>query len=255
MRAQAAWAVICGIVSIARLAPAADPLRVAISEDIPPYVTEQATSGAEVELLRRALADHALRFVQLPYGALQTAVARGRADVSVGVQRIGDGVYSARDVIGFENYAVSRTADALTLDAIADLAPHRVLAWQGAWRELGPDFAKLFGPDGPAHARYVEVADQAEQVRRFWAEAGTVAVIDGTIFRWFSKQLGHAPGDAALHALFPPVTEFAVGFGSPDVRDRFDRGLTALCTSGDYAAILRRWDVLLKRSVCDEPTR
>ncbi len=236
-------------------AASAEPLRVAISEDIPPYVTERATRGAEVDILRRALPDHTLHFVQLPYGELQTAVTRGRADVSVGVQRIGDGIYSARDVIGFENYAVSRTADGLTLATIGDLASHRVLAWQGAWRELGPGFAKLFGPDGPAHGRYVEVADQAEQVRRFWSEAGTVAVIDGTIFRWFSKQLGRAPGDASFHALFPPVTEFAAGFASPDVRDRFDQGLTTLCTSGGYAAILQRWDVVLKRSVCDEAAR
>lgn len=180
---------------------------------------------------------------------------RGRADVAIGVQRLGDGVYSSRDVIGFENYAVSRTADRLRIGSIADLASHRVLAWQGAWRELGPDFARLFGPDGPAHARYVEVADQAEQVRRFWAEPASVAVIDGTIFRWFSKTQGHAGGDAAFHALFPPVTDFAAAFATPDVRDAFDRGLDALCTSGDYAAILRRWDVVLKRSVCDDPPR
>jgi polar amino acid transport system substrate-binding protein len=231
---------------------AGDVLRVAISEDIPPYVTEKAGGGAEIEILRRALPDRTLRFVQLPYGDLQTAVARGRAEVSVGVQRLGAGVYSARDVIGFENYAISRTADRLRLDAVADLAGHRVLAWEGAWRELGPDFARLFGPDGPERARYVEVADQAKQVRLFWEQTDAIAVIDGTIFRWFSKTMGHAPADATFHAMFPPVTEFAVGFADPAVRDAFDGGLRALCASGEYPAILQRWDVVLERSVCSE---
>lgn len=246
-------AVACALLAGAATAFADDTLRVAISEDIPPYVTEKADGGAEVEIVRRALPERTLRFVQLPYGELQTAVARGRADVSIGVQRLGTGVYSVRDVIGFENYAVSRTADGLRIDGVADLAEHRVLAWEGAWRELGPEFARLFGPDGPAHARYVEVADQARQVRLFWEQRGSVAVIDGTIFRWFSKATGHAPGDAVFHALFPPVTEFAAAFASPTVRDAFDRGLAALCTSGAYAAILGRWDVILKRSVCDVP--
>jgi polar amino acid transport system substrate-binding protein len=92
-------------------------------------------------------------------------------------------------------------------------------------------------------------------VRRFWAEAGSVAVIDGTIFRWFAKAQGHAPADATFHAMFPPVTEFAVAFADPGVRDAFDRGLASLCTTGAYAAILRRWDVRLRGSVCDEPAR
>jgi polar amino acid transport system substrate-binding protein len=246
------WAAICTAMLCGLAAAADDGLRVAISEDIPPYVTEKAGSGAEVEIVRRALPDRTLRFVQMPYVDLQTAVAQGRAAVSVGVQRLGTGVYSARDVIGFENYAVSRTADRLKIDAVADLAGHRILAWGGAWRELGPDFERLFGPDGSARARYVEVADQAKQVRLFWEQTGSVAVIDGTIFRWFSKATRHAPGDATFHALFPPVTGFAVAFKDPTLRDAFDAGLGTLCTSGAYAAILQRWDVVLKRSVCDE---
>lgn len=243
--------VVWGVLALSGAVHAGDALRVAISEDIPPYVTDAGQAGAEVEIVRGALKGRTLRFVQLPYAELQTAVAQGRADVSVGVQRLGDGIYSVRDVIGFENYAISRRADRLRIDDVDDLAGHRLLTWQGAWRELGPDFARLFGPQGPERARYVEIADQAQQVRRFWEEPGSVAVIDGTIFRWFTRAMGRASGDAVFHAIFPPVTDFAVAFGSRDLRDAFDDGLDALCTGGAYADILRRWDVVLRRSVCD----
>ena len=70
---------------------AGDPeLTASISLDIPPYVMENATKGLEVDIVRFALAEHSLRFVQMPYAELETAVQRGRADISVTVRQSED---------------------------------------------------------------------------------------------------------------------------------------------------------------------
>ena len=227
-------------------------LEVAISPDLPPYIFEGATSGLEVDILQSTLPGYALNFVQMPYAALQTAVPKGRARVSVGVQHFeNDGVFYSDNFITFQNAAITKKSAGLTIDQIADLAGHEVLTWQDAYRELGPEFEKLFSPDSPQRGNYIEIADQEEQVRRFWESDAAVVVIDVIIFDYFSKQMGHSADEVEKHWLFAPVTDFRVAFADEDLRDFFDRNLGELCESGGYGEILERYRVVLSRTVCD----
>lgn len=226
-------------------------LVVAISPDIPPYVMEEASRGLELEIVRSALPDHRLTFLQLPYEELQSAIVDGRADVSVGVQQADDGVYYSDDFITFANVAISRAADHLTIERIADLAGHRVLTWQNADLELGAEFEELFSPQSDERGNYIEVANQADQVRSFWEDAGDVVVIDRSIFEHFSREMGRSMEDVRMHELFPPVTNFKVGFREAEIRDEFDRGIAQLCAEGQYAELLRRYEIHLKATVCD----
>lgn len=224
----------------------------AISLDIPPYVIAKATKGLEVDVMRLALADDTLQFTQMPYAELETAVQQGRVDVSAGVRRSDDaGVHYSEPFITFENVAVSRKSDNLKIDTIDDLGDHKVLTWQGADRELGDAFERLFGPEGPHRGHYVEVPDQKEQVRLFWEEEGSIAVIDRSIFAYFTKELGHTMDQAVLHRLFPPATDFRVAFTDPDLRDTFNLRLAELCRTGEYEALLERYDIILRKTVCD----
>lgn len=227
-------------------------LRVAISLDIPPYVMKQATDGIEVALAGQALADYELRFVQMPYAELETAVQQGRADVSIGVQQMYAGVFYSGPFITFVNDAISKRSAGLTIDKVNDLTRYRVLAWENAWYDLGGDFSRLYAPGSPYRVKYVEVADQREQVRRFWASPDNVAVIDRAIFFWFSREMGHAADAVRVHDLFAPVTNFRVAFRDAPVRDVFARGLKNLCDSGNYDALLDRYGIVLERTVCKE---
>lgn len=228
-------------------------LTTAISLDIPPYVMRTASTGLEVDIIRRALPDHALTFTQMPYADLQTAVQRGRADVSVAVRQNGDDTVSySEPFITFQNVAASRRSDNLKIDTIDDLGDYTVLTWQGADRELGEAFERLFGPGAPHHDHYEEVADQEEQIRRFWEDKGSVAVIDRSIFVYFTKELGHSMDEVELHDLFPPVTDFRVAFKDPALRDSFNARIAELCRTGEYAVLLDRYDVILRRTVCDK---
>lgn len=242
---------LCVLAPIARAADNSPALKVAISLDIPPYVMAGATKGLEVDLLRGALPGRELRFVQMSYGELETAVPRGVADIAVAVTCCRDGVFYSNDFITFANFAFSKKSAGLAISKIADLAPHAVLTWQGAYRELGPAFEALFKPGGPAHRNYREYGDQFEQVAAFWAETASVAVIDRAIFRYFSEAAGNSMDDVALHALFPPVTNFRVAFRDPAMGAQFNAGIIALCRSGEYAKLLDRNRVVLRKTVCD----
>lgn len=233
-------------------APGPDVLTVAVSTDIPPFVMGNARRGIEIDLVRLALPNRQLRFVQLPYDELQSAVGEGVADVVVGVQQFGGSeAFYSRDMIQFENVAVVKGSAGITLESVADLAGHTVLTWQDAWRELGPEFEALYAPDGPERAHYVEVADQDEQVRHFWAAAADIAIIDRSIFDWMSLAQNHSLTAANRFAIFPPNTGFKAAFRDAGLRDEFDQGLTALCESGGYTRVLHNYDATMNSTLCD----
>ena len=225
-------------------------LRVALSLDIPPYVMRQATDGLEVASAGQALAEYELRVVQMPYAALETAVQQGRADVSIGVQQREPGIFYSREFITFVNAAISKKAAGLAITTVMDLTRYRVLAWENAWYDLGGAFGELFAPNSPHRADYTEFADQREQVRRFWRDTADIAVIDRSVFAWFSQELGYRSDEAVAHLLFAPVTGFRVAFRDAAVRDDFDRGLARLCAGGGYDTLLARYGVVLETTIC-----
>ncbi|MEM7144851.1 MAG: transporter substrate-binding domain-containing protein [Verrucomicrobiota bacterium] len=224
---------------------------VAISPDIPPYVMGDGTAGLEVEILRGALPDLLLRFVQMPYDELQTAVQEGKAMVSAGVQDLDDGVFYSLDFVEFSNAAIVKREDGIAIQGVGDLANHPVLTWEDAWRELGDEFEIMFGPEGEDREDYLEFADQEEQVRAFWEEEGSVIVIDRCIFKYFSEAMGRDMSEVKEHLVFAPVTGFKVSFRNEDLRDRFDAGLRALCASGEYAAMLKRHHIDWETTICE----
>ena len=225
-------------------------LTIAISLDIPPYVMQQATYGLEVDIARHALRDYKLHFIQLPYGELQKVISKGKVDGSIGVKFVDDSTYYSVDFITFANYAITKKVDGLTINGIGDLENHQVSAWQNAYLVLGNEFKQLFSPESPQRKNYTELADQREQVSSFWQGKQDVAVIDLSIFTHFSKEMGHSMDEVSLHPIFPPITNYKVGFKDREVRDQFNSGWNELCESGKYDMILKLYDVALERTAC-----
>lgn len=233
------------------LIASAQPITVAVSLDIPPYVMDHARRGVEVYLLHMALPNYHMKWAQMDYDALESAVSEKRADIALSVRTQKPNVYYSADYIGFANFAISKKADGLTIKHVADLKGHPVLTWQGAWTELGDEFENQYAPGSSERTNYIEVANQAEQVREFWKGKGKVIVIDRNIFDYFSKQQGHSPGDVEYHALFPKVTKFKVAFANAAMRDEFNARLKRLCASGEYQRILSIFHMQDLAGVCD----
>ncbi|EAQ78690.1 transporter substrate-binding domain-containing protein [Blastopirellula marina] len=226
-------------------------LTVAISPDIPPYVLDKATSGLEVELLRAALPDYELNFVQMPYEALEKAVPEKQAAISVGIRQENDNEFDSHDFIAFSNVAIVKKGAEMQVASVSDLGKYEVLTWQNAYTELGDQFNAKFAPGGPDHANYKEVADQKEQVEQFWKSDNAVIVIDRNIFDHFSKSLGHSLDAVRNIELFPGVTSFKVGFAEESLRDKFNDRLIELCGSGEYQKLLHKYQVHLPETPCD----
>lgn len=223
--------------------PSGRSLTVAVSLDIPPYVMAKATSGAEIDLMRRILSGCQLKWMQMDYLALESAVSEKKADVAMSVQAGKADVFYSVDYIGFVNVAISKRANKLNITRVADLKGRPVLTWENAWLELGDDFKSQYAPGSAERANYLEVADQSEQMRQFWDGSGKVIVIDRSIFDYVSREKGHPLNDVTYHALFPKATMFKVGFAEVAVRDRFNLRLKELCESGEYGRLLSRYHI------------
>lgn len=232
-------------------------LTVAISVDIAPYVMKKGTTGIEVDIATQALPGYQLNFIQMPYEKLQSAVAQNQADVALGVQKFKDveGIFYSDNFIDFVNSAITQKSAGLKIETIADLANHKVLTWQDAYLELGTEFKKLFSPDSPNRKNYVEVADQSNQVKQFWDAKADVIVIDRSIFNAISQSTGHQLDEVEYHALFPEATYFKANFEEPDVRDAFNAGLKKLCQSGEYAKLLKKYNINLPSTICDPQSK
>lgn len=61
-------------------------LTIAVSLDIPPYVMNHANRGVEVYIMHMALPNYKVKWMQMDYQALETAVSDEKADIAVSVQ-------------------------------------------------------------------------------------------------------------------------------------------------------------------------
>ena len=218
-------------------------LVVAFAPDSPPYAMNNATDGVEADLVRKLLADYSYSIIQMPYKELQNAIRDGKADVAVPIRAADDGVHYSDDFTDFHNAAISKKAEGIQITTVDDLKDHDVIAWQNAYNELGDTFEHLYDPaTGPAREHYEEIGDQRKQVEAFWQGEDKIIVIDLNIFRHFSKEMGHAPDEVVVHAIFPSETRFQVGFKDANLRDLFNERLAALHVSGTYQDILNHYD-------------
>ncbi|MFA0810583.1 substrate-binding periplasmic protein [Microbulbifer epialgicus] len=227
------------------------PLKVAIAGDAPPYVINNATSGLEVDIVREALPGYSLEFVQMGFAETAPALEQGKVQAAVNVMKKNDGLFYSDKMISFANYAITKASDKMKVGSIADLAGKKVITWQGAPMDLGPEFEKMYGPNGTQRQNIVQAPTAPDLVAQFWKMKDVVAVVDMELFKYFSNRMGHKMDQVDLFQIFPLMTDFRVGFREQKVRDDFNRGLAELCRTGRYKELLKKYNVVQKQDICN----
>ena len=245
-------------------------LPVALTYDIPPYITNEGTGGLETAILISALdkGTDEFTFLQMSYDQIETAIGRGVADIALSINIPVDGSYEKKDngklvylsypSWPFHNYVFTKTMDNINnnepITSIKELANYGpVFTWEGAVDELGDEFNQVFSNN----SNYQPIGNQTEQVELFWNTSDALIVIDRTIFLAISEKIvENVPLDQLLveHNLFDAVTTFGIGFKSKDMRDQFNSGLARMCESGDYRELLVEYGVDLaddSKVICD----
>ena len=223
-------------------------LVIGFSLDTPPFVMDAASSGISVEIVSASLKlkGYTLTPRQMSYAQLADAVVDGRVDAATMVVETNNGTYFSDNYITFRNFAITMKSAGLQINEVADLKGKSIVAWENAYKVLGPEFKSLFSPTGEAAYRkkYREIPDQKDQVEMFWRDEAEVIVIDKSVMAWFTKELAEKLDvSAALeyHPIFGSATHYRVNFKNKKVRDDFNEGLEAIRLDGEDQGIYDKY--------------
>jgi polar amino acid transport system substrate-binding protein len=213
--------------------------------NIPPFVFEDR--GIEIDLFEEALKSYgySIKPLYLSYARLQVAMEQQDIDIVATVpQDFEDERYHFVDqTIYFENYVITKAQDKLSVENLSELSKISIATWQNAHQALGPEFEKIFRPDGDFFDKsYYEIPSQQDQCRMFWAGRVQSLIIDKAIFLWYQKNLRDefdTSKKVTYHDLFPGRTYYKSMFRSKEIRTLFNDAFLKMKADGRYQAI---WD-------------
>jgi len=241
--------IIAGLVAVCCIITAtlarAEKLTVGFGFAKPPFVFAKTPKdqddlrGIELEIMRQALAErgHSFDVRYMTYNRLSLSLKTGKIDAAATVRPELEGVYYSDNFVYFHNVAITRKSDNIRLDRLSDLKTRKIIAWQGATKDLGASFNEVAN----LAPLYRELADQGKQVKLFLRGRVNTIVIDRNIFSYWAKNYGEAPQRYMYHPLFGGRTNFAVGFIKKSWRDDFNWGLRILKKSGRYDALYTKY--------------
>ncbi len=245
---RTALAIAAAVTALSSGEAAGRDLLIAHGLDKPPFVFGSERRGLEIDIMREALAyrGHTMRVVHIPNKRLQVAIQTAGVDGAATVREAKDGAFYSDDFITFENYAISRRSAHLRIDSVADLKGRAVVAWQNAYRDLGPEFEEAFRPGvtAPYIRSYYELPSQRSQNQMFWSGRAEVIVVDKTIFLWYRRDLARemdTSAEVVFHDVFPRRTHYQAAFKDPRIRDDFNEGLRHLRATGRYEQLYRSY--------------
>jgi polar amino acid transport system substrate-binding protein len=218
--------------------------------DRTPYVIEKNNTGLEIDIFREALAikGHTLAPQYMSNARLQVAMENPNSLEAIAAVRStpGDGLYYVNDFVCFDNYAISRAKDNLKINEISDLKGLTIIAWQNAYRDLGPLYASLFKPlpNDEYKALYKEIVNQESQSEMFWRGRAQVIIVDKLIFNWYRKNLIGVDTTelVKLHTIFPQKTYCQTAFRNKALAIEFEDGLNQLKKSGRYNELRKKYE-------------
>ncbi|WP_419904798.1 substrate-binding periplasmic protein [Kiloniella sp.] len=216
-------------------------IHLSVGFSVPPYVIAGENRGAELDIVREAMALEGYRVVPF-YVSNKRRNAEFMDGITDGAMTVSpheelEGHFS-KTYITYQNVAISLADRQFDVKKIADLRGKRIVAFQTASKVLGPDFAHTVS----GNSTYREVAKQYEQIIRLYAGDTDFVVGDKNILRWFVKNSEYPDTldtnqPIAVHQIFLPGHKYAV-FRNRSLTIAFDRGIDTLKENGRYDAIL-----------------
>lgn len=215
-------------------------VKVVFSYSTPPYVFKDG-SGIVLTIVKEALAykGHTVEPIFVNMGRASELFRDGYVDATSITQTISglDAFYS-EDFMQYHNAAFALKKKHIKIEKLENLKDFHIIAFQNAYLYLGEKFgevAKL------ADKKYMEIADQKQQVSMLLNGRTEVAIMDRHIFTFYKNLLIQEKKvdeniDIELIELFPP-TPYKTAFKDEKLRDDFNEGMKYLKKTGRYNEI------------------
>lgn len=216
------------------------PIVVAASASLPPYVIEDTNSGIQLEILKAAFKSQGISNIEIQYMSNKRAelqLMQGEVDIALNFPPVlTPRVYKSDVLLNYQNVAVSLASKELKINSIYDLAGKSVLAFQNATNFIEAPFKSVTN----ILRSYEEVVNQKAQVDHLMKGWVDVIILERRVFLYYFekyKQSGHVK-PFVVHAIFKEAPRPAF-FYSKSLKNTFNLGLGEIIESGEYQAIIR----------------
>lgn len=210
----------------------------------PPYVISEGHTGFEIDLVREVMKSigHEIIPIYVPFGRSHVMLQRGVVDITLTLNpRLGIPPEQLSDVyITYQNVAISLKKSELSIETIADLGSHTVVAFQNASVVLGEEFKHAVSQS----KLYTELPDQRQQVEMLLLGNTAVVVMDINIFMHISKEIrGVSQKDRVkVHYLFP-ASPYQAGFKDVRLKEAFNLALKNYLKTDQYEWLKYRYSL------------
>lgn len=215
-------------------------VKVVFSYSTPPYVFKDG-SGIVLTIVKEALAykGHTVEPIFVNMGRASELFRDGYVDATSIIQTTsGLEAFYSEDFMQYHNAAFVLRKKHMKIDKLEDLKDLYTIAFQNAHLYLGKEFGIIAEL---ADKKYMEIADQKQQVSMLLNGRTEVAIMDRHIFTFYKNLLIQEKKvdeniDVKLIELFTP-TPYKVAFKDEKLRDDFNAGMKYLKESGRYDEI------------------
>lgn len=215
-------------------------LKTIFSYSTPPYVFKDG-SGIVYTLTEESLKEkgHTIKPVFVNIGRGFKMFKNGQVDAtSIIKKNSGLEAHYSDHYMQYHNAAITLEKNNIKIKTIKDLGNYHVTAFQNANKFLSKEFSSSINKKDK---KYMELADQKQQVHMLLKGRTQVAVMDRHIFKYYKNLLINekkVPNNINItfHELFPP-TKYRAAFNDPKIRDDFNEGLKKLKENGRYDEI------------------
>ncbi len=207
-----------------------------------PFITDNQGHGMQMDIIKAAFAQDEIdvKFLQMPLGRNITGFQRLNAD---GVATLSQdyqhpALHLSEPYISYQNVAISLAENQLSIETIADLSGKNVIAFQNARKFLGDSYGEAVA----YLLDYRELHEQEQQIDMLFLRRTEVIILDINIFKYFVKNHQGEMFDkpTTVHYIFNQ-RNYVAGFRSPEMRDKFNRGIRRLKEDGSYQEILNNY--------------
>ncbi|GHF97593.1 substrate-binding periplasmic protein [Thalassotalea marina] len=205
----------------------------------PPFIIDENGNGMQLELIRQAfdVSDIDVSFIHMPLGRNIMGYRHENVDGIAILPPEYDHptIYLSEPYITYQNVAISLLEHNFTIEKIADLSGKSVVSFQNAKKFLGDEFGKTVS----YLVDYREIHDQKKQIDLLFLRRAEVIVLDINIFRYMLKHHSeqYVMKPFKIHYIFNK-RDYAVGFKSAELRDKFNYGLQITKDNGSYQMVL-----------------
>ncbi|QTH63709.1 transporter substrate-binding domain-containing protein [Psychrosphaera ytuae] len=227
------------------------PIDVVVGLSRPPFVIERGDKGYEIELVTAILKtmEYQPKFMYVPLGRTLRMLDQGMGAMLLTINNniVPNSTIRTNPYITYQNRAVYKSDTKVSVTKFADLRNLRVVAFQGATKYLGSEFASAVR----YNKNYFEVPNQLQQVRLLLEGRIDVAVMEENIFLHVLELVKPKPSDEQAEItsedfnfapLFPP-NNYSAAFKDPSLVPIFNSALDDFKGTEEFKKLKAKYNI------------